>query len=111
MAQRPMPRGYTVGWIWVLGTELAAAQEMLNEEHEDLERTIHDDNLYSPRSIAGYHVAIVLPASWPHMQQPISVGRIPDAGSVRKPTGRANGRHWRRRAERRGGCSTWKRRG
>ena len=32
---------YTVGWVCAFPVELAAAQEMLDEEHEDLEgRTI-----------------------------------------------------------------------
>jgi hypothetical protein len=38
---------YTVGWICALPVELAAAQEMLDEEHDDLER---DENtrIYTP---------------------------------------------------------------
>ena len=64
MARRRLSRDeYTVGWICALDTELAAAQEMLDEEHEDLERDPHDDNLYSLGSIAGHNVVIVcLPA-------------------------------------------------
>jgi nucleoside phosphorylase len=64
MARRQLSREeYTVGWICALDTELAAAQEMLDEEHEELERDPHDDNLYSLGSIAGHHVVIVcLPA-------------------------------------------------
>jgi nucleoside phosphorylase len=52
---------YTVGWVCALPVELAAAQEMLDEEHEDLERDIDDNdgNLYSLGSIAGHNVAIV----------------------------------------------------
>lgn len=56
---------YTVGWVCALPVELAAAQEMLDEEHEDLEREVdnNDENLYSLGSIAGHNVAIVcLPA-------------------------------------------------
>jgi nucleoside phosphorylase len=56
---------YTVGWVCALPVELAAAQEMLDEEHNDLARE-HDDNdenLYSLGSINGHNVAIVcLPA-------------------------------------------------
>ncbi|KAF2474350.1 TPR repeat protein [Lindgomyces ingoldianus] len=67
MAQLPrLPREeYTVGWVCALPVELAAAQEMLDEEHADLERDIDDsdENLYSLGSIAGHNVAIVcLPA-------------------------------------------------
>jgi nucleoside phosphorylase len=52
-----------VGWICALPIELAAAQEMLDEEHGDFEREAGDGNLYSLGSIAGYNVVIVcLPA-------------------------------------------------
>jgi hypothetical protein len=53
------PGKYTVGWICALPVELAAAQEMLDEEHEDLERDEYDDNLYSLGSVAGHNVVIV----------------------------------------------------
>ncbi|KAJ5021737.1 hypothetical protein J3E73DRAFT_434813 [Bipolaris maydis] len=51
------------GWVCALPVELAAAQEMLDEVHEDHERDGNDENLYSLGSIAGHNVAIVcLPA-------------------------------------------------
>jgi nucleoside phosphorylase len=56
---------YTVGWVCALPVELAAAQEMLDEEHDDLARELsdNDENLYSLGSIGGHNVAIVcLPA-------------------------------------------------
>jgi nucleoside phosphorylase len=54
---------YTVGWICALPVELAAAQEMLDEEHEDLELDEHDNNLYSLGGIGEHNVVIVcLPA-------------------------------------------------
>ncbi|KAJ8112693.1 hypothetical protein OPT61_g5001 [Boeremia exigua] len=56
---------YTVGWICALPVELAAAQEMLDEEHDDYDRDsdTYDENLYSLGSIAGHNVVIVcLPA-------------------------------------------------
>ncbi|PVH90878.1 purine and uridine phosphorylase [Periconia macrospinosa] len=55
---------YTVGWICALPVEMAAAQEMFDEEHTDLERDPDDDeNLYALGSIGGHNVAIVcLPA-------------------------------------------------
>lgn len=52
-----------MGWVCALPVELAAAQEMLDEEHEDLERDEHDNNLYSLGRIRGHNVVIVcLPA-------------------------------------------------
>ncbi|CAN9183366.1 unnamed protein product [Alternaria alternata] len=63
---RPLRReDYTVGWVCALPVELAAAQEMLDEEHPDLERdpADNDENLYALGSIGGHNVAIVcLPA-------------------------------------------------
>ncbi|KAJ8106476.1 hypothetical protein OPT61_g9512 [Boeremia exigua] len=56
---------YTVGWVCALPVELAAAQEMLDEEHPDLEHDANDndENLYALGSICGHNVAIVcLPA-------------------------------------------------
>lgn len=56
---------YTVGWGCALPVELAAAQEMLDVEHHDLERDLdyNDENLYTLGSIGGHNVAIVcLPA-------------------------------------------------
>jgi nucleoside phosphorylase len=65
MARRLRRNEYTVGWVCALPIELAAAQEMLDEEHQDLERdpTDNDENLYALGSIGGHNVAIVcLPA-------------------------------------------------
>jgi nucleoside phosphorylase len=63
---RPLRReDYAVGWVCALPVELAAAQEMLDEEHPDLERDLadNDENLYALGSIGGHNVAIVcLPA-------------------------------------------------
>lgn len=54
---------YTVGWVCALPIVLAAAQEMLDEEHDDLERDESDENLYSLGSIKEHNVAIAcLPA-------------------------------------------------
>jgi nucleoside phosphorylase len=56
---------YTVGWVCALPVELVAAQEMLDEEHPDLEHDSadNDENLYALGSIGGHNVAIVcLPA-------------------------------------------------
>ncbi|OSS43463.1 hypothetical protein B5807_11981 [Epicoccum nigrum] len=63
---RPLRRDdYTVGWVCALPVELAAAQELLDEEHPDLEHdpADNDENLYALGSIGGHNVAIVcLPA-------------------------------------------------
>ena len=54
---------YTVGWVCALPIELAAAQEMLDEEHEVLEQDEKDNNLYSLGRIGDHNVVIVcLPA-------------------------------------------------
>ncbi|CAN9210910.1 unnamed protein product [Alternaria alternata] len=65
MARQLHRDDYTVGWVCALPVELAAAQEMLDEEHPDLEHDAadNDENLYSLGSIGGHNVAIVcLPA-------------------------------------------------
>ncbi|KAF3041137.1 hypothetical protein E8E12_008455 [Didymella heteroderae] len=65
MARQLRHEDYTVGWVCALPVELAAAQEMLDEEHSDLKRKVadNDENLYALGSIGGHHVAIVcLPA-------------------------------------------------
>jgi hypothetical protein len=66
MARQLRRDEYTVGWVCALPVKLAAAQEMLDEEHHDLERdpADNDENLYALGSIGGHNVAIVcLPAS------------------------------------------------
>ena len=47
---------YTVAWVCALHIELVAAQEMLDEEHCDLERDPADNNgnLYALGSISGH---------------------------------------------------------
>ncbi|KAF2628862.1 hypothetical protein BU25DRAFT_409876 [Macroventuria anomochaeta] len=65
MARQLRREDYTVGWVCALPVELAAAQEMLDEEHPDLDcdLTNNDENLYALGSIGGHNVAIVcLPA-------------------------------------------------
>jgi hypothetical protein len=44
-----------VGWICALPVELAAAQEMLDDEHEDV---IHDATIYKVGRIGGHYVVI-----------------------------------------------------
>jgi len=63
MPRRPPREEYTVGWVCALPVELAAALEMLDEEHAPPERYENDENLYHLGSIAGHYVVIVcLPA-------------------------------------------------
>ena len=63
MARRFQREAYTVGWVCALPIELAAAQEMLDEEHEDLEQDENDSNLYSLGLIGGHKVVLAcLPA-------------------------------------------------
>ena len=84
MARRRLRREeYTVGWICALPIELAAAQEMLDAEHEDLEQDEHDNNLYSLGRIREHNVVIVcLPGGLTTEQQPCSSDCDADAGNV-----------------------------
>jgi hypothetical protein len=65
MARQLRREDYTVGWVCALPVELAAAQEMLDEEHPDLERDAadNDENLYALGSIGGHNVAIPCPCT------------------------------------------------
>ena len=54
---------YTVGWVCAIPVELAAAQEMLDEEHEELPQDNLDPNLYKLGRIGNHNVVLVcLPA-------------------------------------------------
>jgi nucleoside phosphorylase len=54
---------YAVGWVCALPVELAAAQEMLDDEHEDLEQDENDNNLYALGQVGGHNVVLAcLPA-------------------------------------------------
>ena len=56
-------KDYTVGWLCALPIELAAAQEMLDEEHPDLQRDRNDTNLYTLGRIGEHNIVIAcLPA-------------------------------------------------
>lgn len=61
---RKLPReSYTVGWICALSIELAAAQEMLDEEDETPQLDINDTNIYTCGRIGDHNVVIAcLPA-------------------------------------------------
>src|SRR5690242_16355300 len=58
MTQRLRCEDYTVGWICALPVELAAAQEMLDEEHDTPRYDTHDTNLYSCGRIGEHNVVI-----------------------------------------------------
>jgi hypothetical protein len=59
MASRRLRReDYTVGWVSALPIEFAAAQEMLDEEHEDLHHDASDTNIYTLGRIGGHNVVI-----------------------------------------------------
>jgi nucleoside phosphorylase len=64
MAQRRLQNeDYTVGWVCALPIELAAAAEMLDEEHQDLPQHDNDTNLYTLGRIGEHNVVIAcLPA-------------------------------------------------
>jgi nucleoside phosphorylase len=59
MPRRQLRReDYTVGWVCALPVELAAAQEMLDEEHEGLQQDGHDTNIYSLGKVGQHNVVI-----------------------------------------------------
>src|SRR5271155_3527691 len=64
MTQRRLRReDYRVGWVCALPIELAAAQEMLDEQHLPLPRDPNDSNLYTFGRIGEHNVGIAcLPA-------------------------------------------------
>ena len=49
---------YTVGWVCALPVELAAAQEMLDEEHVTPPYDAHDTNLYTCGRVGEHNVVI-----------------------------------------------------
>jgi nucleoside phosphorylase len=54
---------YTVGWVCALHTELAAAQEMLEEEYENFDYDANDTNIYTLGRVGEHNVVIAcLPA-------------------------------------------------
>ena len=59
MAGRRLRReDYTAGWVCTLPVELAAAQEMLDEEHENLHRDVNGTNIYTLGRIGEHNVVI-----------------------------------------------------
>ena len=56
--RRPRREDYTVGWVCALPIELAAAREMLDEEHEDLDHNVNDTIIYTLGRIGDHYVVI-----------------------------------------------------
>lgn len=50
---------YTVGWVSALPAELAAAQCLLDEEHQNLDHNLNDTNIYTLGRIGDHNVVIV----------------------------------------------------
>jgi nucleoside phosphorylase len=63
MVRRLRREDYTVGWVCALPIELAAAQKLLDEEHERLEQDEHDSNMYTLGRLEPHNVVLAcLPA-------------------------------------------------
>jgi nucleoside phosphorylase len=58
MARQLRREDYTVGWVCALPVELAAAQEMLDEEHDTPRCDAHDTNLYTCGRVGEHNVVI-----------------------------------------------------
>jgi nucleoside phosphorylase len=66
MARQLRRDDYTVGWVCALSVELAAAQEMLDEEHNTPPSNAHDTNIYTCGRIGEHNVVIAcLPEGQP----------------------------------------------
>jgi nucleoside phosphorylase len=65
MAAEPPDESYTVGWICVLQTELAAAQDILEKKYPRRPGRGHDQNIYTPGKIGHHNVVVAaLPMGW-----------------------------------------------
>jgi hypothetical protein len=58
MARHLRRDDYTVGWVCALSVELAAAQEMLDEEHDTPSSAAHNTNIYTCRRVGEHNVVI-----------------------------------------------------
>ena len=58
MASQLRCEDYTVGWVCALSVELAAAEEMLDEEHDTPGYDAHDTNIYTCGRIGEHNVVI-----------------------------------------------------
>ena len=66
---------YTVGWVCALAVELAAAQEMLDEEHETPQLEADDTNIYTCGRIGEHNVVIACLPVWHHYRLRLSETR------------------------------------
>jgi nucleoside phosphorylase len=57
-ARRPRTDQYTLGWVCAVPIELAAAQQMLDEQHDLSFRNASDTNIYTLGRIAEHNVVI-----------------------------------------------------
>ncbi|KAI9674385.1 MAG: hypothetical protein M1822_009063 [Bathelium mastoideum] len=77
MARQVRPVDFTVVWVSALPVELAAAQEMLDEQYDDLPQASDDAPIYTYGRIGQHNVVLVcLPAG--------QTGTNPAAGVVIK---------------------------
>ncbi|KAE8358207.1 kinesin light chain [Aspergillus caelatus] len=58
MARRLSHHDYTVGWVCALPDELTAAQEMLDEEYQNLPSNHTDSNIYTLGSIGAHNIVL-----------------------------------------------------
>jgi hypothetical protein len=60
MAKRrlPCPKDYTIGWVYALPIELAAAKEMLDDEYDELDHDANDSNIYTLSRISIHNVVL-----------------------------------------------------
>jgi hypothetical protein len=58
MARQLRREDYTVGWVCALPVELAAAQQMLDEEHDTPLTDIHDTNIYTCGRVNEHNIVI-----------------------------------------------------
>jgi nucleoside phosphorylase len=58
MPRRLRREDYTVGWVCALAVELAAAQEMLDEEDETPQASAHETNIYTCGRLGEHNVVI-----------------------------------------------------
>jgi nucleoside phosphorylase len=58
MSRQLRREDYTIGWVCALPVELAAAQEMLDEEHETPRTDAHDTNIYTCGRVGEHNVVI-----------------------------------------------------
>ncbi|OAL55722.1 purine and uridine phosphorylase [Pyrenochaeta sp. DS3sAY3a] len=66
MSRRLSVQDYTVGWICALPDELAAAAELLDEEHQGHPNNPNDNSLYTLGCMSGHNIVIACLPSGQH---------------------------------------------